>query len=274
MRKATLKHFIAANAAVFAMVAAPAAIDHFYADFGWMPVANAADDGGGGGKSADRSGGHNRPDGAGGSSKRPDAGATPPAKGKTEAWDPESKPRWMNDGAAGGSTTSSKGGRPVYAKDALVYNGTTAELGRMNVARAPEAVFERQLVEALAALNTDSSLYTLSLAQAIAAITAETAVRIDSPLANLALLKDLLADGKIVVNDSLTLSGSVALQALLVGSASDKTIPITDATVFAVYTILGAVPKTAEGGVDAAAITEIATAAESVRQAVLFAHDN
>jgi len=278
MRKATLKHFIAANAAVFAMVAAPAAIDHFYADFGWMPVANAADDGGGGGKSADRSGGHNRPDGAGGSSKRPDAGAAPPAKGKTEPWDPDSKPRWMNDGAAGGSTTSSKGGKPIWGQDGLVNpaTGTSAELGRMNVSRAPVAVFDRQLAEAFVAIIADPKIldfYKLTVDQ-IKALNLDEVVRLDSPLVNLALLKDYLADGKIEVKDAdgvvlytLDSANAPALEAILLGSASDKTIPITQDTVYAIYKIITKAEPTAN-------LTAVATDAEAVRVEILYDHDN
>jgi hypothetical protein len=54
------------------------------------------------------------------------------------------------------------------------------------------------------------------------------------------------------------------LQAIFIGSASDKTIPITTDTVKAVYMILGfPVPADAE---------QIAIAAEEVRDAILDAH--
>lgn len=279
MRKATLKHFIAANAAVFAMVAAPAAIDHFYTDFGWMPVANAADDGGGGGKSADRSGGHNKPDGAGGVSSRPAPGALPPAKGKTEPWDPESKPRWMNDGAAGGSTTSSKGGAPIWGKDGLVNpaTGTSAELGRMNVSRAPRSVSDKQLAEALKAIAADPTLadfYDSVAFIADPATNLDNVVRLDSPLANLAILKALLTTkADISVTDA---SGTVVATipyttdalAILLGSASDKTLPISQDSVYAIFKILTQAEPTDYN------LVEIATAAETVRQNILYDHDN
>jgi hypothetical protein len=279
MRKATLKYFIAANAAVFAMVAAPAALDHFYGtDLGWMPVANAADDGGGGGKSADRSGGHNKPDGAGGVSSRPAPGALPPAKGKTEPWDPESKPRWMNDGSAGGSTTSSKGGKPIWGQDGLVNpaTGTSAELGRMNVSRAPAAVFDRQLAEAFTAIIDDPKIldfYKLTVDQ-IKALNLDDVARLDSPLVNLALLKDYLVDGKVEVKNAdgvvvytLDSTNAPALEAILLGSASDKTIPITQDTVYAIYKIITKAEPTAD-------LTAIATEAEAVRVEILYDHDN
>lgn len=281
MRKATLKHFIAANAAVFAMVAAPAAIDHFYGtDLGWMPLANAADDGGGGGKSADRSGGHNKPEGAGGVSHRPEPGALPPAKGKTEPWDPESKPRWMNDGAAGGSATSSRGGKPIWGQDGLVNpaTGTAAELGRMNVSRAPAAVFDRQLTEALAAITADPALADFYKSVAFIAdptTNLDNVVRLDSPLANLALLKVLLTTkADIAVTDA---SGAVVATipyttdalAILLGSASDKTLPISQDSVYAIFKILTKAEPSADYS-----LADIATAAETVRVNILYDHDN
>ena len=277
-RRATLKSFIAANAAVFAMLAAPAAVDHFYStDLGMMPVANAADDGGGGGKSAEKSGGHNKPAGAGGVSHRPEPGTAPPAKGKTEPWDPESKPRWMNDGAAGGSSTS-RGGKPVWGQDGLVnpITGTSAELGRMNVSRAPAAVFDRQLAEAFVAIAATPAIleFYQSTVDQIKALNLDDVVRLDSPLANLALLKDYLADGKIEVKDAagtvlytLDSTNAPALEAILVGSASDKTIPITQDTVYAIYKIITKTEPTAD-------LDAIAKAADAVRVEIMTDHDN
>jgi len=262
-RRATLNSFIAANAAVFAMLAAPAAVDHFYStDLGMIPAAYAADSVGKGSLGKPAGKGHQGQGGAtnetGGSGKgQGGPGVDSDAKG----------PRYLG-GTDSQRGSAARGGAPGWAKDALVYDGTTAELGRLNVARAPQSVFDRQLVEALAALSANTKLYDLSLSEAIAKILAEDPeyVRIDSPLANLALLKDFLADGQI---GTLTLTAdAVTLQALLLGSASDKTVPISDATVFAVYTILGATIP------DAADIHTLALAAESVRVAIQTAHDN
>jgi len=272
-RRATLNSFIAANAAVFAMLAAPAAVDHFYStDLGMMPVANAADDGGGGGKSAEKSGGHNKPAGAGGVSHRPEPGTAPPAKGKTEPWDPESKPRWMNDGAAGGSSTS-RGGKPIWGQDGLVNpaTGTSAELGRMNVSRAPAAVFDRQLAEALLALADPATetlkFYTYSVAD-IKELDLDVVARLDSPLANLAILKVLLTDGSLKVGDT-TLTPTTDLLGILLGSASDKYIPITPDTVYAIFKILTKAEPAADLN-----LVEIATAANDIRVEIMTDHDN
>lgn len=263
-RRATLKSFIAANAAVFAMLAAPAAVDHFYStDLGMMPAAYAQDSVGKGQLGRPEGKGHQ---GAGVPSQ--DIGGKGQGQGGPGADSDAKGPRYMGgDSSKRGS--ADRDGAPVWAKDALIYNGTTTELGRLNVARAPQSVFDRQLVEALAALSANTALYNLtSLDAVIAAILAEDPayVRIDSPLANLALLKDFLADGQI---GNLTVAlDPVSLQALLLGSASDKTLPISDATVFAIYTIIGApIPSATD-------ITAIATAAESVRVAIQTAHDN
>jgi hypothetical protein len=263
-RRATLKSFIAANAAVFAMLAAPAAVDHFYStDLGMMPAAYAQDSVGKGSLGKPAGKGHQ---GQGGATN--DTGGSGSGQGGPGVDSDAKGPRYMG-GTSSQKGSAAKGGSPVWAKDALIYNGTTTELGRLNVARAPQRVFDRQLVEALAALSANEALYDLTSVDAvIAAILAEDPkyVRVDSPLANLALLKDLLADGQV---GDLTLDASPALlQALFLASASDKTLPISDATVFAVYTIIGApIPSAAD-------ISAIATAAESIRLAIQTAHDN
>ncbi len=90
-------------------------------------------------------------------------------------------------------------------------------------------------------------------------------MRLDSPLANLALLKDLLADGQIVVAGQ-TLPLTTDLQAILLASASDKTVPISADTVTAIYTIIGYT--------EAYSAADIAAAADIVRTKILYDHDN
>ena len=176
---------------------------------------------------------------------------------------------------SGGAGTGSKGGKPAWAQEGI----PVVELGRLNVARAPGKLLDKQLVEALTTLSTivgasGTSIYEApNLTAAIAQITTD-ALRIDSPLANLALLKDFLSDGVVdgnyVVNDGAPVLFDPAMSdaefvAVLLGSASDKTVAISKDTVTALETILGL-----EMGDDAA----IATMADDVREAILFAHDN
>jgi hypothetical protein len=256
MRKATLKYFIAANAAVFAMVAAPAAIDHFYGtDLGWMPSAYAGDSvpKGQAGKPSDKG-----QMGKGGPSQ--DVGGQGQGQGGPGVDSDAKGPRY------GGSGTGQKGGgagKPVWAQEGI----PEVELGRLNVIRAPASVYDRQLAEAFKAITADEAIlefYKLTVAD-IEKLDLDTVVRLDSPLANLALLRDLLADGKIEVAGQ-TLTLTTDLQAILLGSASDKTVPISADTVTAIYTIIGYTQP-----YDAAAI---AAAAEVVRQNILYDHDN
>jgi hypothetical protein len=97
-----------------------------------------------------------------------------------------------------------------------------------------------------------------------------TVVRIDSPLENLGLYKDLVPDGTIVAASTTYTATSVdqfvMLAAVFIGSASEKTIPVSTATVDAVTKIL---QLTLPASVTSDAI---ATYAEAVRQAIAEAH--
>ncbi len=165
--------------------------------------------------------------------------------------------------AGGPSTEGSRGGKPTWAQEGI----PEVELGRLSVARSPDKVLDRAYAEALATFDTSPTLATF-YSQDLDAIISDFSLNwdaltiIDSPLQNLALLEDTL-DGSIalpgVTNDLET------LQAVFLGVASDKTVPISTETVVAVTTILGA-PIIG----DAAA--ELAADAEAVRIAVLAGH--
>jgi hypothetical protein len=147
------------------------------------------------------------------------------------------------------------------------------------VARAPGKLLDQQLVEATAALADlvadGSSLYqTADLAAALALISQDV-VRIDSPLENLALLKDFLTDGVIdgnyvttdgttneLLNPAMTDAEFVSL---LLGSAADKTVTITEGTVGSMEVLLG---------VDFGDNATVAEMADAVRQAILDAHED
>lgn len=166
-------------------------------------------------------------------------------------------------GPQSGSPSSSGGGKPVWAQEGI----PEVELGRLSVARSPDKVLDRALDEAAAALTGDVvSFYNLSLDDAIYTLSTQfdDVTFIDSPLQNLALLQDLLEGGTTLADAGVT-SSTGTLAAVLLGTASDKTVPISTDTVIAVTTILGT-PVTEDSA------ASIATAAEAVRVAILAGH--
>ena len=205
-------------------------------------------------------------------------GASSPGPGGTNDEPNDAKgPRY-----SGGAGTGSQGGKPVWAQEGLPKNadGSEVELGRLNVARAPGKLLDKQLVEALAGVvdivagDTPSIYEASTLAEAITLIKAD-ALRVDSPLANLALLKDFLSDG-VLDGNYVTTDGTTNMVldpamsdadfvSILLGSAADKTVAITSGTVGSMEVILGL-----DLGDDAA----VATTSDAVREAILFAHDN
>lgn len=166
-------------------------------------------------------------------------------------------------GPQAGGPAEDGGGKPVWAQEGI----PEVELGRLSVARSPDQVLDRALDEAVATLTPEMvAFYNLSLDEAIAELSLnfDEVAFIDSPLQNLALLEDLLSGGTALADAGVTTGDSV-LAAVLLGAASDKTVPISTDTVIAVTTILGT-PVTG----DAAA--ELADRAESVRIAILAGH--
>ncbi len=166
-------------------------------------------------------------------------------------------------GPQSGSPSSSGGGKPVWAQEGI----PEVELGRLSVARSPDRVLARALDEAAAALSDDVvAFYNLSLEDAIYTLSTsfDDVTFIDSPLQNLALLQDLL-EGGTTLSDAGVTSSTGTLAAVLLGTASDKTVAISTDTVIAVTTILGT-PLTEESA------ESIATAAEAVRVAILAGH--
>jgi hypothetical protein len=87
---------------------------------------------------------------------------------------------------------------------------------------------------------------------------------IDSPLQNLALMRDAL-DGNSVLMSSGISGDNDALLAVFLGTASDKSVPITADTALAVSTILGQ-PLSRD---EAEALAEDA---ERIRQAIVEGH--
>jgi hypothetical protein len=220
--------------------------------------------------------------GVGGQGQKQDnkmsGGGTSPGPGGVNSEPNDAKgPRY-----AGGAGTGSQGGKPAWAQEGLPKNsdGTEVELGRLNVARAPGKLLDKQLVEALAGVvdivagDTPSIYEASTLAEALNLIKAD-ALRVDSPLANLALIKDFVSDGVLdgnyVTTDGTTnmvldpAMSNTDFVSLLLGGAADKTIAITTGTVGSMEVILKL-----DLGDDAA----VAASSDAVRQAILFAHDN
>ncbi|MGB5558068.1 MAG: hypothetical protein WBN04_08650, partial [Paracoccaceae bacterium] len=164
--------------------------------------------------------------------------------------------------AGGPSADGSGGGKPAWAQEGI----PEVELGRLSVARSPGHVLQRALDEAVANLSPEMvDFYNLDLGDIITELSLnwDNITIFDSPLQNLALLKELLEGQPTslagVTNDADT------LMAVFLGVASDKTVPISTDTVIALTTILGEPMSEA----DAAAL---AAEAEAVRIAVLAGH--
>ncbi len=172
-------------------------------------------------------------------------------------------PKYMGGGTG---STGAHGGKPVWAQEGV---SSEVELGRLSVVRSPDQVIARALAEAVA--NFDAAklaeLYSKdaqSFADYVKANYA-TLTLVDSPLQNLGLYEDILTDGRTQL-PSVTPKTTIDLAAIFLGSASDKTIPVTRDTVIAVDTILG-VPQMTDAQIDL-----LAAKAEIVRQAILEGH--
>lgn len=155
------------------------------------------------------------------------------------------------------------GGQPVWAQEGI----PEVELGRLNVVRAPGNVLDHAVAEALSNLSSaQADNYSLSAEQfaALVATDYDNVDRIDSPLENIGLYRDLMKSGSIPpgVNPATTLD----LAAILFGSASDKTIPVTAERVLAINTILG-VPALSDADTQV-----LANKANAVRAGILTGH--
>ena len=167
----------------------------------------------------------------------------------------------------GGNKTEpgSQGGAPSWAKEGIPH----VELGRLNVARSPESVIQRAYDEVLENWNaTLAAFYSQSAADAATSLSTNytTVVRIDSPLGNLGIYKDLLSDGQTML-PGVTPYSREDMAAIALGSASDKNIPISVDTVKAMNIILGVGTDLTESQ-----LADIAGKADSVRSAIQTGH--
>lgn len=173
----------------------------------------------------------------------------------------------------GGRGDETHGGRPVWAREGI----PAVELGRLNVVRSPEHVLQRALTESLASVTDGMvTFYNQPLPAIIEQLRTnyDNVVRIDSPLQNLALYQDLLAhtgnlneSGLASVGVAVTPANRNDLAALLLGSASDKNLAVSEDTVKAVSIMLGV-----DAQLTATDVGDIAAKANAVRDAILTGH--
>jgi len=231
-----------------------------------IPSAYAEDDGGPSGKgkgpNPDAGGGH------GGSGGPGEPGNVPGGAGSGQGGpgaDSDAKGPRFGGGEGAQKPGGDQGGRPVWAKEGISED---AELGRLSVVRSPAHVIDRSVAEAISTFDaaTMASFLNLSVTDAVNLLKTsyDSVIRIDSPLQNIGLYRDLINNGTTGL-PSVTGASTLDLAAILFGSAADKTIPITTDTVTAVNTILGITMSDAD-------VAAIAEGAEAIRQAILEGH--
>ena len=280
MNRETKSIVCARRAVVLAVALAGASAGLVYrADtgFDWWSSASAAESGHGSGHSGGHAGGRGGGHGGGHDTDGGDHGDehgdghTPGAKGRDSQGRGRGGHSSQEAGRGGGKAVEDRvltGRRPVWAREGI----PEVELGRLNVSRAPGHVLGRAEGEALATYQQGMrALYSLDAEQAATLLAGSfgDVVRYDSPLQNLALYKDVMTFGDTQLRDvdpNLVPASQLDLAAIFLGSASDKTVPISADTVTAVNRILGLV----EMDPDEKAL--LAGKAEAVRQAILVGH--
>jgi len=154
---------------------------------------------------------------------------------------------------------------PPWAKEGI----PEVELGRLNVARSPSHVLDRAYNEALASFTQDKvALYNMTIDEAAVALRTDfrNIAMIDSPLQNLALLRDIFDDGRSVLNTLDEVENeNGTLAAIFLGTASDKGIPIRPESAYALGLILGFELTEAQA-------TALARDAETIRAAIAEGH--
>lgn len=276
-RKSPFKSGVAAAALALGMLAGAPVVDDIGGTQAWAQGVGARNQrgqgGGGQGAGGQRAGGQ----GAGGAESRGQG-----ARGGTAAAPSDRGqrgPSAESDGTPhrGQPLPGDRGGRPVWAGEGAI---PPVELGRMNVSRAPTRVLDARYAELLSnwttmgtttmdlggVTYTVAELYSLPAMQFAALLAAyyDQITRIDSPLENLGMLRTVYLNPS-ALPPGVTPASTNDIAAIAIGSASDKTIPITNETVIALSTILGL-------GILAADVPAIAAAAEAVRLAIVAGH--
>lgn len=220
--------------------------------------------GGGGKKGGDDD--HSHEDGGSDDHDHEDGGSGKGPKAGGEGSHGENAGQGTGEGAgqSGSQGKDDAGKRPVWAKEGL----PEVELGRLNVARSPSRVLDRAYAEALAGFdNGMAAFYSLPLKDALTALRTDfgNISFIDSPLQNLALLRDALDGTSSLTSLAGVTNSNATLMSLFLGTASDKSIPISPETAYTVAAMLGF-------ELSQSAATSLAADAEAVRQALLEGH--
>lgn len=236
--------------------------------FGASPVAAQSHGGGGGGQGGGGHGGGGAGGGGGGhgggGEEGGDHGGEDGDHGGEDGGEEEEGGAGQGGAGQGGGNAEAGGGRPAWAQEGI----PEVELGRLSVARSPEHVLDRALAEVLANLTPEQIAFmNLDLEVMLENLRTSFAdlALVDSPLQNLALLRELLEDPNALATYGIT-NDTMTLMALYIGMASDKTLEVSVDTVIAVTTILG-YPIT-----DEAVLAELQAKAEDIREAVLEGH--
>ncbi len=226
---------------------------------GWHGAAWAEDDGDGsggqGGNGAANAGGQGQ-GGQGAQSGQGNQGAQGQGQGGPGADSDGQGPQ------AGGPSDSAGGGMPPWASEGI----PEVELGRLSVARSPDHVLDRAYDEAMLSIASMADFYNMSLDDMVTELSLnwDEQTFIDSPLQNLAIFRDAL-DGGIDLSSYGITADAFTMLAVTLGVASDKTVPITPETAYAISVIF-------EMPLTEAEATTLAAAAEEIRIAVLAGH--
>lgn len=167
---------------------------------------------------------------------------------------------------AGQPSGEDRGGKPAWAQEGI----PVVDLGRLSVIRSPDQVLDQALAEVITTFNPDLvPLYEMNADAfgdyVLAHWSDEGFAIIDSPLQNLALLEELWQEGDTSL-PGVDPASNLELAAILIGTASDKTLPVSYDTVLALAIIVGA------DDLSQSDIQYIATEAEAVRVDVATAH--
>ncbi len=286
-----MKKLLMTSVAVAALVASPVAVELMAGgDFSFTASAQAADEHGGsggrggqgyrGGRGAagsggtgegtspgDIHGGDEHEEGAEGGSRGKGSGGSG-GHGEGEEGEHTDSGDHGGSGGSGGSgrggsgtDTTTRGGRPVWAQEGI----PEVELGRLNVARSPTQVIDRAFDEAKSRFDPaiSAQLYSMTAEQFSAYVRAnwDSVTMLDSPLQNLGLFRDIRTNGTTQL-PGVTPASTLDLTAIFLGTASDKTMPISTDTVTALNAIMG-LPALSE-----ADVATLAAKAETVRQGI------
>lgn len=250
--------------AALAMVLATAAPEFREQEWQWFPAASAAHEDEGGGHSGGHGGGRggHEEDSHGDDHE----GHTPGPRGGGHHGAGAGGGRSHEVARGAGKAVEERifrGQRPVWAQEGI----PEVELGRLNVSRAPSHVLARAEAEALATYQLSmQELYGLTAEEAAALLQTRfrEVSRYDSPLQNLALYKDVMTFGSSQL--PIAPASRLDLAAILLGSASDKNIPVTEDTVIALNRILGLTE------LSAGERSVLADKSERVREAIFIGH--